>query len=318
VKFYSSDWLAGTSGLTVAEKGVFITLCALIYEHGGPVAHDSSRLARRCGCPKVTFEKILASLIDEGKVTLAHGHLTNDRCESEIMGRKNRSENARALAEKRWGAPEEKPEQKQPLDDADAMPTHMRTRTITIKEVKEENKPLTPFDVLSEVLPEDLARDFIAHRKSLRKPMTDRAAAGVVKSLREVAAAGHCPSQAIETAIERGWLTAKLEWISRTTADRKTGGTDNDRLGNVLTRMRAGDSGTAAGGMGGDSDRADNRLDERPGPGQDGLRAGGFRLLADTPGLAEGRDRGGRGQVADDRGVAADSQGFTRLGAVVR
>lgn len=37
VKFWPSDWLAGTSGLTAAERGVYITILALIYEQRGGV-----------------------------------------------------------------------------------------------------------------------------------------------------------------------------------------------------------------------------------------------------------------------------------------
>jgi uncharacterized protein YdaU (DUF1376 family) len=121
VKFFSSDWLGGTSGLTAAERGVYITLCALMYEHDGPIALDEGRLARRCGCPKASFRKILAALVDEEKIILADGHLTNPKCEKEISDRAKRSEKARAVAHQRWNAQSEKTQQKQRGENASAM-----------------------------------------------------------------------------------------------------------------------------------------------------------------------------------------------------
>lgn len=138
VRFFSSNWLAGTSGLTVAEKGVFITLCALIYEHDGPIVRDDGRLARRCGCPKATFTKILAELVDQGKIDEANGFLVNSKCLSEIDDRNKRSENGRALANKRWKAQGQKSQRKQEVKNAAAMPPQC---DLQLPKVKREGKP---------------------------------------------------------------------------------------------------------------------------------------------------------------------------------
>lgn len=89
IKFYPSDWLAGTSGLTAAERGVYITIVAMIYEKGGPVTLDYTRLGRRCGVPAGTFRRILAALLDEGKLIETDEGLTNDRAQRELDRRKN-------------------------------------------------------------------------------------------------------------------------------------------------------------------------------------------------------------------------------------
>lgn len=122
IPFYPSDWLAGTSGLTPAERGVYITLCCLIYENFGPVEHDDRRLARHCGCPKPTFRKTLDALIADGKITLGtDGMLSNARCEREIRKRAGKSQKARVAALERWKAHGRKTEQDQLPLDADAM-----------------------------------------------------------------------------------------------------------------------------------------------------------------------------------------------------
>lgn len=81
---------------------------------------------------------------------------------------------------------------------------------------KNKDNPQTPLSILCEVLPDDLARDFIDHRKLLRFPLGNRGARGVVNSLIHIRDAGHIdPAQAIEQAFERGWRTVKLEWLLR-------------------------------------------------------------------------------------------------------
>jgi uncharacterized protein YdaU (DUF1376 family) len=122
IKFYPSDFLGGTSGLSPAERGVYITLLCLIYEADGPIARDDARLSRRCGAPKATFIRILDALIDDGKITEEGGMLSNRRAEKALVDRQNRSQSAGVAAKARWDAQGEKSEQKQEAEGAPAMP----------------------------------------------------------------------------------------------------------------------------------------------------------------------------------------------------
>lgn len=123
IKFYPSDFLAGTSGLSPAERGVYITLLCLIYEHDGPIQRDDARLARRCGSPKAAFVRTLDGLIAEGKITQDEGMLSNRRAEKALMDRTNRTQNSTHAANQRWGAQGQKMQQKQRAVDAGAMPS---------------------------------------------------------------------------------------------------------------------------------------------------------------------------------------------------
>jgi uncharacterized protein YdaU (DUF1376 family) len=120
-KFYASDWLAGTRGLTPAETGVYITLIAMIYENGGPIERYDRRLARLCNCAPGGFAKVIAALIEQRKLIEIDGRLTNARAEKEMDIRSNRSEKARDSAENRWRKPRVKPEKNQGEADANAM-----------------------------------------------------------------------------------------------------------------------------------------------------------------------------------------------------
>lgn len=102
VKFFPSDWLAGTSGLSPTERGVYITILMLIYEMEGPIVMDEGRLARRCGTTRPTFKKAIRSLLDEGKVTMADGKITNARAQEELSRREEISRKASLSANKKW------------------------------------------------------------------------------------------------------------------------------------------------------------------------------------------------------------------------
>ena len=58
-----------------------------------------------------------------------------------------------------------------------------------------------PSDVLARVIGEELAEAFIAHRKSIKKPMTEKAAELMAKKLRGFSD----PRAAVEEAIMNGW-----------------------------------------------------------------------------------------------------------------
>ncbi len=102
VRFFASDWLAGTRGMKAAEIGAYITLIALMYERCEPLPNDTRRLARQCGCAEKTFEKILEMLIAEQKIVLVNGGLWNGRVEREFEFRKKISSGASAAATRRW------------------------------------------------------------------------------------------------------------------------------------------------------------------------------------------------------------------------
>lgn len=122
IKFYPSDFLGGTSGLSPAERGVYITLLCLIYEADGSIKRDDSRLARCCGAPKAAFIRIIDGLIAQGKITQIGDMISNKRAEKAIVDRTNRTQIATHAAKQRWGAQTEKTEQNQRQNDAPAMP----------------------------------------------------------------------------------------------------------------------------------------------------------------------------------------------------
>lgn len=116
VQFYTSDFLAGTSGMTAASKGVYITLLCQMYEREAPLTQEWDTLARRCGCTLPAFKKAVEALVDDGKLTVTGAGIWSPKCDKHITLRRERQKSAKAAAKTRW----EKTQQKQGKDDAGA------------------------------------------------------------------------------------------------------------------------------------------------------------------------------------------------------
>lgn len=87
-KFFPNDWLTGTQDLTAEERGVYITLVALMYDREGPIYDNDQRYSRRCGVSTRKYRTIKNTLIKEGKIETEKGpdgtYLTNLRVKKEL------------------------------------------------------------------------------------------------------------------------------------------------------------------------------------------------------------------------------------------
>lgn len=92
VDFSASDWLGGTIGLSIAERGVYVTACALIYTQGGAIFRADLR--RACPGEGRAFSRAVNRLIETGKLVMVDGRMDQKRCEIELERAKKRIENA--------------------------------------------------------------------------------------------------------------------------------------------------------------------------------------------------------------------------------
>jgi len=148
VKFYPSDWLAGTRGMSSSETGVYITLIALMYEREGEVELNVARLARMCGTSNSAFKRALDVLIDDEKITLSDGKLSQKRVLEELSNTQKRRALASQAANSRW---EKNPRKSTPDDmreqcdsNADAMPRARDSQSQSQKKEKSTKKELLP------------------------------------------------------------------------------------------------------------------------------------------------------------------------------
>lgn len=135
IRFFPSDWLAGTRGMTAAETGIYITLVAMMYERGEPIHNDISRLARLCGTTTAALKSSLSTLVSEGKITLVDDALWNDRVGVETEIRREKSSSAKKSADTRWG----KDKENQQSEDANALPKHSARNANQKPEARKED-----------------------------------------------------------------------------------------------------------------------------------------------------------------------------------
>lgn len=81
---FPDNFIAGTVGLTLEEKGAYSLLLDLMYVRGGPVPDEPRYIAGVCNCSVRKWNAIRQRLIDLGKIEVADGMLTNHRAEEEL------------------------------------------------------------------------------------------------------------------------------------------------------------------------------------------------------------------------------------------
>lgn len=94
-------------------------------------------------------------------------------------------------------------------------PVQPRTSQLEpVNEPKKINKKVSgiSLDELPEGITKQTAKDFIDHRKVLKKPLTQKAFELAMNSA--INCVGVTPAQAIDICIERGWQTPRPEWIA--------------------------------------------------------------------------------------------------------
>lgn len=170
-KFYASDWLAGTRGLTAAETGIYVTLIAMMYERGESIPRDDARLSRLCGCPKASFIRALNALIDEGKITTVDDCLSNDRVEKERQCRAEKSQKARDSAAKKWASHAEKSKQKQQKPDANA---EQKSCELDANQIPDTRSQIMDTNVSLSLVPTDAGPGETAQAISLFKEAAEK------------------------------------------------------------------------------------------------------------------------------------------------
>ena len=81
---FPDNFIAGTVGLTLEEKGAYSLILDLMYVRGGPVPDEPRYIAGVCNCSVRKWNAIRQRLIDLGKIEAIDGHLTNHRAEIEL------------------------------------------------------------------------------------------------------------------------------------------------------------------------------------------------------------------------------------------
>lgn len=83
-KRYGADFVHGSLGLSLEEKGAYSLCLDLIYDRGGPIPDDARWLAGVCGISVRKWNTIRQALLDAQKLHLVDGGLHNKRAIIEL------------------------------------------------------------------------------------------------------------------------------------------------------------------------------------------------------------------------------------------
>jgi uncharacterized protein YdaU (DUF1376 family) len=103
IKFYASDWRAGTTNtLTLDEEGLYIRACVYMWATGEPVP-GNDRLAAKALCVQpLRYEKLMAGLIAKGKMIRGQGSVFNERVMEDLAAYRAEQAQNSARTQKGW------------------------------------------------------------------------------------------------------------------------------------------------------------------------------------------------------------------------
>ena len=202
-KAYPRDFIEGTIGMPFEIKCAYRVVLDLIYMQGGNLPDDPRYISGLLGCSVRKWKSIRSALIECDKLQVSGKFLTNYRAVSELetlskLQNKQSENRSRPNKNKDLKSPRSDHTEPEPYKK----PPNPQNGGTDLFSAEEDPPPKPkPIDILSEVIPKGLAEDFIEHRKSLKKPLTDLAAKRIVSELRTFSN----PAASIDASIRNGW-----------------------------------------------------------------------------------------------------------------
>ena len=196
MQLYVGDYLADTTHLTTEQHGAYMLLLLTMWRHGGKLPNEPQKLARIARTTGRKWPGIWAEI--EAFFVVDGDVITNNRLTKEYQKAVRKSE-LRADAGSLGGKAKALKTKNASVANASGLLYH--SSEPEPEPEREGIKPLTPFQILTSILRHETADDFVAHRKSLRKPLTEIAAKRIVSKLE-----GHAdPDAVVDESIASGW-----------------------------------------------------------------------------------------------------------------
>ena len=83
-KRFGSDFVFGTMGLTLEQRGAYSIIIDLIHDRGQPIPDDARFMSGILGVSMRKWRSIRDVLIEAGKIYEADGFLSNERCDRDL------------------------------------------------------------------------------------------------------------------------------------------------------------------------------------------------------------------------------------------
>jgi hypothetical protein len=121
--------------------------------------------------------------------------------------------------------------ERSPLEGPSKPPSPSTTPTTA---PKQKGAGALDLSSLPESLSEALWEEFVKHRKTIKKPLTQEAVNRIGNELHRIEAAGIAPNEALGETLERGWVSIKRTWLENTHEN----GTRSRANGNGASRAK--------------------------------------------------------------------------------
>ncbi len=228
---WTDAYLGDTTHLTTTEHGAYLLLLISMWRTAEKrLPNDDRLLARYARCTAGQWARMRPILMTFFNVR--GGFITQSRLTDEAVAVKQKSRKQSDKAKARWL------KVKEPVD-AVALPEPCRNdASLTLNPypvVEPKGSPTkraSAHDHLTPILGDALAKDFIAHRRAIRKPITPKAGELLAGKL----AGMHDPPAAARRSIENGWTGVFDEPV---TPFRSKGRNDAERLDDNLDALKA-------------------------------------------------------------------------------
>lgn len=97
-KFETTPFLDGVLTLTAAERGVYITLLALMYDQNGPITNDAKWLSKRTGLSAATVRRVVDRLVSIGKFQIDEAGQISNKTAIDVIQKRDISRQSKADA----------------------------------------------------------------------------------------------------------------------------------------------------------------------------------------------------------------------------
>ena len=255
-KRYPADFIHGTMGLTLEEKGAYSLCLDLIYVRGEPIPDDARWLSGVCGVSVRKWKSLRASLIEAGKLHEIDSCLDNSRAKKE---NENYAKSARNFAESGAKGGRKRAENAAALNKTNGL------GQAPLNHIEENRIEETTANAVGRAtrLPDDWTLPDEYREWAIKEGwLADRVALEADRFHDYwIAASG-------QKATKRDWLATWRNWMRNVNKGKSNGKTDQtesiDREG-VLERFRARDAGGAESGVADTGGNADPVLPPVPG-----------------------------------------------------
>lgn len=212
-KHYIGDYQRHTGHLSLAQDGAYRRMMDHYYSTEQPLPADRNILNRICGAME-KVEREAVDFVAKAFFREFEGHLHHERIDEEVSIAQEKIANLKVNAQAGGKQSGKSRSSKSEADGEANASANAQAETNNKSEVSSQSKPnglgknKAQLSVaLPSWLPKDLWKDWVSYRKSIKAPLTQRAAELCIGKLEKLRAEGHDPRAVIENSVMSGRWT---------------------------------------------------------------------------------------------------------------